>query len=176
MDLFQNELDIATIEFDHQLKVSLEHFFNTTNYKIVTIDMFTCGLLLHSMNAVCPKDNYLGGVVCHSSRALPLLINAPASFATRTFSNNYSEECAQYMAKKNNADIGVCLQGISSFPDENNIVQSKVFIGYYYNQQKCNKVLECSGNKVDVYKQSIYATLGFLKMLYMTYPIDTKKV
>ncbi|RAP29041.1 hypothetical protein DID78_04100 [Candidatus Marinamargulisbacteria bacterium SCGC AG-343-D04] len=174
MGIFQNELDVATIDLEDRFKLEIGHYFTATQYSCVCLDTFTNGLLSYQLSNILPKMSYLGCLSSSSSDIIKTFTGITAPISTSA-SSSFSLETAKSMAKKFNSQVCISLSGISSIPDSKNIITSKVFIAYMFNNNVSEKCVECFGTQSEVIRQTLHACLGYLKLLFIKYPIKKKE-
>ena len=168
MSLFQNELDVASIDLNQRLKADIQHYFNATGYTVVSTETISKGLLGLSLSNLIPKEQYIANIVCHSPRSFKDACGLPVKLIPSLPTADFAQELAGFMAEKTAADVSVALLGINGIP-KNDVLISRVFIGYSFNKNKSVKVLELSGSLKVVLEQSVVATLGFLQTLFLKY-------
>lgn len=168
LSVFQNDFDLASLELNHRIKTDIQRYFEATKYSLVTTESITKGLLAHSVSDLVPKAQNMGGIVCDgnlsykslcqlSGRAIPALPNA-----------EFASELAKHMADQTQANVSISLLGIIGIPKDN-VLSSKIFIGYCFNNNVAVKMLELSGTMMSIFNQSILAALGFLQTLFLKY-------
>jgi len=171
MKQFQTELDIATIDFKHDLKAELNAYFNAVNASVVILDMATHGLISYYSHKLFKESNQAMTLVCENPISFNTLIQAPSDLYTYPPTQDFIEKTASFITKRFNSHIGIAIAEINDI-EENN---SKLFIGYSFYNNSCNRIIECSASEEIRYNQIINGVFGYLKMLFIKYPIINKR-
>ena len=172
MTQFQTNLDLATLEFNKSLTVELQAYFNATQYSIVFLDLFTKGLLSQVSNQYISDDLNHGTIITNNSNSFLTLLRAPSSLYKNPPTENFVQESANFICKRFNTNIGVCLAGIKGFKDSLNNTPIKIFIGFNFNDHLNTRVIQCNSNEKNNFEQIIHAIFGYLKMMFQKH---TKK-
>jgi len=163
---FQTNLDIATLEFNKSLQVELQAYFNATKNTIVFLDMFTQGLLSQlSSNYVTDELNY-GSIVVNNSKSFINLLKAPSHLLKHPPTKKFAQESADFISKKFDTNIGVSISGIKGFANTSNNIQTKVYLGFSFNNQQNSRIIQCNSTEKNNFEQIIHAVFGYLKMMF----------
>ena len=171
MNQFQTELDVATMDYNQQIATDLNACFKATNPRIVVVDMMTHGLLSYQFNQIMHESSQHMYLNCNSETTFNLLLKAPADLYTTTPSPSFVEKAASFITKRFESHIGITISGITNTENTEN----KVFIGYSFYNNIGSRIIECSGSEKIRYNQIINGVFGYLKMLFIKYPIIKKK-
>ncbi|RAP26929.1 hypothetical protein DID74_01245 [Candidatus Marinamargulisbacteria bacterium SCGC AG-333-B06] len=171
MNQFQTELDIATIDYNKQLKIDLNAYFSAIKSSVVILDMFTRGLLSYYSTQFFEKSCQTMNLICNDAVSFNTLLKAPSDLYTETPNETFIEKTASFITKRYQAKIGIAVTGISNFEEKEN----KIYIGYSFYNNICSRMIECSGSQEIRYNQIINGVFGYLKMLFIKYPIINKR-
>ena len=164
MNEFQTELDIATIDFNHKLKLETQTLVQATELKITCLDLFTNGLIAQYFELFIPKNFHKGYIVCNDAEGFTQLLSPPSGLYQNIPSTNFVEETACFLTKRFNMDIGITIAGIQNIPINKQPLNQKIFLGYTIQGTKSSRIIECSGTKQTVTTQLINAFFGYLTM------------
>ena len=174
MSVFQSELDFASLNFKQSLTHELQTFFTATQLRCAVAETFTQGALTHSLTQILGPQHMVGGAICNTPQSFTSLCGTP-TINTHAPSIDQALYYAKHIANNLSCQIGICILGILGSPHKDERQQAKVYLGYAYNENDYTKSLELSGRFEDIVQQSIQAVLGFLKHLFLKYPLKTKK-
>lgn len=175
MVYFQQELDEASIDIENKYHIEINQFFSASNYTIVGIDCLTNGLLSYQLAKIIPSMSYLG---CLSSSSLDILQSFSGNNELRraTGSASYSLKMADSLAHKFNSQIAFALSGILGIPNAKGVINCKLYLTYIFNHNISEKCIECIGTNTEVMRQVLHACFGYLKLLFIKYPINKGEV
>tara|TARA_B100000427_G_scaffold193380_1_gene160731 strand:+ start:1214 stop:1732 length:519 start_codon:yes stop_codon:yes gene_type:complete len=171
MNQFQTELDVATIDYNNQLKTDLTAYFRATHPTIIILDMFTNGLLSYSSNLLIEKTTKTMSIICNDATSFNTLLKAPSDLYSLPPTETFVEKTASFITKRYQTQIGIAVAGIKDFENKKN----KIYIGYSFYNNITNRIIECSGSPKIRYNQIINGVFGYLKMLFIKYPITNKR-
>ena len=171
MNPFQTELDVATLDYNKQLKLDLTAYFQATNPKIVILDMFTNGLISYYSNKLLKNVSQSMHLICNDALSFNTLLNAPSNLYDSPPHKPFVETTASFITKRYQTHIGIAIAGIHDFEEKEN----KIYIGYSFYNTTVSRIIECSGSPEIRYNQIINSVFGYLKMLFIKYPIIKKK-
>ncbi len=171
MNQFQTELDVATIDYNKQLKNDLTAYFQAINPKIVILDMFTNGLLSYYSKILLENVSQNMHLICNDALSFNTLLNAPSNLYEIPPNKTFVENTASFLTKRYQTHIGIAVAGIHDFEEKEN----KIYIGYSFYNNTISRIIECSGSQEIRYNQIINSVFGYLKMLFIKYPIINKR-
>ena len=166
MSTFQTNLDIATLEFNKSLQVELQAYFKATNNTIVFLDMFTRGLLSQLSSSYVTDELNYGSIVLNNSKSFINLLKAPSHLLKNPPTKKFAQESAEFICKKFKTNIGVSVSGIKGFPNIKNTIQTKVYLGFSFNDQINSRIIQCESTEKNNFEQIIHAVFGYLKMMF----------
>ena len=169
MNEFQTELDIATIDFNQQLKAEVQYFLKATSLKVLFLDMFTHGMLANITAQFVSQAYNKGCLICNDEEAFRLILTPPEDLYQDIPNSDMAMNVAQFLVQRFNIDVGVSVLGMSSFPINDELLNQKIFLGYSIQGAKLSRVLECSGTKEMIDNQIINGVFGYLVMAIKKY-------
>ena len=174
MSLFQDELDVTVLDYNHHLKNDVRAFVEATKSTVVMLDMYACGSLSYFCSKFIGEKYHRGSLTCETADSFIHLLGASSSMYSPIPNNEFAMSSAGFLAKRFKSNVGLSISGIRSFPDRDDNITGKVFLGYSFYGKESVKQLECSGTEAVCVKQLVNGVFGYLKLMFENF-ISEKK-
>ena len=168
---FQTELDTAIIDFNHSIKSELQAILNAYNATFVCIDMASNGLIAHANSHIFPNKINKGCIICNDSESFKKMILAPSDINYNIPNSTFVSTTAQFIKKRFNTDIGISIAALTSFKNEKDIINKKIFLSFSINNDTCTKSINCIGTKKTINNQLLNGLYGYFLMALKKHPI-----
>ena len=166
MSTFQSNLDIANLEFNKNLQVELQAYFNATQTTIVFLDMFTKGLVSQVTSLYVSDELNYGTIISNNSNSFINLLKAPSDLLKNPPTTKFAQESADFISKKFKTDIGISISGIRGFKTISNNIKAKIYLGFSFKNEKNSRIIQCNSSEKNNYEQIIHGVFGYLKMMF----------